>query len=316
MREVYIAALDRHVSAIGFGCASLGSRISATNGQRAIGHALDHGVTWFDVAPPYGDGNAEALLGQSLQGHRDKVVICTKFGIAPPRISLPARLIRPLARSAVAALPNLRRAASRARPTGSRAPLDPSTIEASVTRSLRLLRTDRIDVLAMHEPTVHDATNPDIFDVLRRLVEKGLVGTVSIAGSPASIEAASLTARAIAFAQFADTPFTDATTRLRASLPAPAPKYVTHGVFGSGVTQALESVQPTKRHRIAALANSHGIDFIRSPADLLLRFAFSNNPDGVVLISMFDTKHIERNIAVSCMPPIPGFAAAIRSSLA
>lgn len=185
-----------------------------------------------------------------------------------------------------------------------------------MTRSLRLLCTDRIDVLAVHEPTVHDATNPGIFDILRRLIEKGLVGTVSIAGSPSSIEAASLTAGSIAFAQFADTPFTDAAPRLRASLPVPAPKYVTHGVFGSGVTQALESMNATQRHRITALADSHGIDFVKSPADVLLRFAFSNNPDGVVLISMFDAKHIERNIAVSCLPPIPGFAAAIRGSLA
>jgi aryl-alcohol dehydrogenase-like predicted oxidoreductase len=316
MRTVCIAPLDRHVSAIGFGCASLGSRISAKNGQRAIARALDHGVTWFDVAPPYGDGNAEALLGQSLRGRRDKVVICTKFGIAPPRVSLPARLIRPLARSAVAAFPILRRAASKARPTGGHAPIDPDTIEASVTRSLRLLCTDRIDVLAVHEPTVHDATNPGIFEVLRRLIEKGLVRSVSIAGSPESIEAAGLTAESIAFAQFADTPITDAAARLRASLPVPAPTFVTHGVFGSGVTQALESMTATQRHRIAALADSHGIDFLKSPADLLLRFAFSNNPDGVVLISMFDTTHIERNIAVSCLPPIPGFAAAIRGSLA
>jgi aryl-alcohol dehydrogenase-like predicted oxidoreductase len=65
---------------------------------------------------------------------------------------------------------------------------------------------------------------------------------------------------------------------------------------------------------IAALAERHGID-LRSSADLLLRFAFSNNPDGVVIVSMFDIKHIERNIAVADLPPIAGFAQQMRHSL-
>jgi aryl-alcohol dehydrogenase-like predicted oxidoreductase len=105
---VRVPQLDRDVSAIGFGCASLGSRISAADGQRAIAGVLDLGVSWFDVAPPYGDGNAEALLGQALRGRRQNVVICTKFGIAPPQVPLAARLIRPLARQIVATFPSLR----------------------------------------------------------------------------------------------------------------------------------------------------------------------------------------------------------------
>ena len=316
MRVVRVPRLDRDVSVIGFGCASLGSRISAADGRRAIACALDLGLSWFDVAPPYGDGNAEALLGQALKGRRDKVAICTKFGIAPPRVSLPARLIRPAARRIVAAFPSLRKAASRARPTGKRAPIDPAAIEASVTRSLRMLRTDYIDVLAVHEPTPHEATNAAIFEVLGRLVEKGMVRAVSIAGDPDSIEAAVLTGEPIAFAQFPDTPFTDAAARLRASLPLPAPVLVTHGVFGSGITNALAGRDAQRRANITALAERYGIDFLKSPNDLLLRFAFSNNPDGVVIISMFDTKHIEHNIAAARLPPIPGFAAAVRDGLA
>jgi aryl-alcohol dehydrogenase-like predicted oxidoreductase len=150
VRLVRVPRLDRDVSVIGFGCASLGSRISAADGRRAIAGALDLGLTWFDVAPPYGDGHAEALLGQALRGRRDKVVICTKFGIAPPQVPLAAQLIRPLARRVVAAFPGLRHSASRARPTAAQASIDPAAIEASVTRSLRLLCTDYIDVLAVH----------------------------------------------------------------------------------------------------------------------------------------------------------------------
>lgn len=38
-------------------------------------------VTFFDVAPVYGHGHAERVLGQALVGRRDDVVIATKCGL-------------------------------------------------------------------------------------------------------------------------------------------------------------------------------------------------------------------------------------------
>lgn len=312
---VRIPRLGRDASAIGFGCASLGSRISAADGRRAIARALDLGVSWFDVAPPYGDGHAEALLGRALRGRRDKVVICTKFGIAAPQLSLAARLIRPAARQAVATFPSLRRVASRARPTGTRAPIDPATIEATVTNSLRSLGTDHIDVLAMHDPAPGDAENDEIFVVLRRLIDKGYVRAVSIAGAPDSIIAAIRIGKPVDFAQFPDTPLANAAPRLRSRLPAP-PMFVTHGVFGSDAAEAIAALDGASRDRIVAIAGHHGIDASKATSDLLLPFAFSNNPNGVVIVSMFNPAHIERNIAAATAPPMPGFAAALRDALA
>ena len=315
MRLVRVPRLDRDVSAIGFGCASLGSRISASHGRRAIAQALDLGLSWFDVAPSYGDGQAESLLGAALRGRRDKIVICTKFGIKPAAVPLPARLMRPLARRAVAAFPALRGAAAKARPLGQRAPIDPATIEASVTTSLRQLGTDYIDVLAVHEPTLQDIENSDIFDVLRRLVERGLVRALSIAGAPQCIEQAIRMQRPIDLAQFPDTPLMGASANLRESFPASAPMFITHGVFGGGIAQALEQVSGQRQTRLMRLAEQHGIDVAKSPNDLLLRFAFSNNPNGIVLVSMFGHDHIARNAAVAGQPPIPGLADALRHVL-
>lgn len=315
MRQVRVPKLGRDVSAIGFGCASLGSRISAADGQRAIARALDHGVSWFDVAPPYGDGHAETLLGQALRGRRDKVVICTKFGIAAPQPSLAARLIRPAARQAVATFPVLRRVASRARSTGMRAPIDPATIEASVTNSLRALRTDYIDVLAIHDPTPDDATNDSIYAVLRGLIDKGYVRAVSVAGPPDSIVAAVRSAKPVDIAQFPDTPLTNAAAFLRSQLPAP-PMFVTHGVFGADATEAIARLGEVQRKRIAAIAKRHGADSAAVLRELPLRAAFSSNPDGVVIISMFNIAHMDRNITASTAPPIPGLAAALCETLA
>jgi aryl-alcohol dehydrogenase-like predicted oxidoreductase len=307
--------LERNVSAIGFGCASLGSRISAADGRRAVARALDFGVTWFDVAPPYGDGQAEAILGSALKGRREKVVICTKFGIEPAVISAPARLIRPFARRAVAAFPALRRTAAAARQVIKATAIDPSAIEASVARSLRLLDTDYIDVLAIHEPTVQDAVNGEIFAVLQRLVDRGVVRAVSIAGAPQTILQAVQAARPIDFAQFSETPLTCWAPTLRNAMPAPT-RFITHGVFGSGIVRVLESAEPRRRLELAALAEQYQIDVTRSYADLLLRFAFSNNPDGVVMVSMFDAGHIEHNTSEAGRQPIPGLADAVRQVLA
>jgi aryl-alcohol dehydrogenase-like predicted oxidoreductase len=314
VRQVRVPRLGRDVSAIGFGCASLGSRISATDGHRAIARALDRGVSWFDVAPPYGDGHAEALLGRALRGQRDKVVICTKFGIAAPQVSLAARLIRPAARQMVATFPALRRVASKARTTAARAPIDPASIETSVTNSLRALGTDHIDVLAMHDPTPDDAANGGIFDVLRRLIDKGYVRALSVAGPSDSIVAALRSAQPIDIAQFPDTPLTNAATSLRSQLSA-APMFVTHGVFGADTASAIARLTGEQRGRIAAIAEQHGVDAARVMDDLPLRFAFSSNPDGVVITSMFNAVHMERNIAASAAPPIPGLATALREAL-
>ena len=75
--------------ALGFGCASLGSHVSEGQGLRALHAAFERGVTWYDVAPPYGDGEAEEILGRFLTGRRDRVVICTKFGVPRPAGSKP-----------------------------------------------------------------------------------------------------------------------------------------------------------------------------------------------------------------------------------
>ncbi|MBR0934104.1 aldo/keto reductase [Bradyrhizobium jicamae] len=71
------------VSAIGLGCMSL-SGVYGANDDAAtpdlIRHAIDLGIDFLDSADLYGWGHNEELLGRSLKGLRDKVVIATKFG--------------------------------------------------------------------------------------------------------------------------------------------------------------------------------------------------------------------------------------------
>ncbi|MFG2050655.1 aldo/keto reductase [Micromonospora sp. NPDC048935] len=46
-----------------------------------IHRAIDLGVTFFDTADMYGPYTNEQLLGRALHGHRDDVVLSTKFGV-------------------------------------------------------------------------------------------------------------------------------------------------------------------------------------------------------------------------------------------
>ncbi|WP_419913888.1 aldo/keto reductase [Hoeflea sp.] len=84
------------VSAIGLGCMGMGGTYGAvdqTEAIKAVHAAIDAGVTLIDTAECYGpikvnqDGSSdlfgyenELLVGEALEGHRDKVVLCTKIG--------------------------------------------------------------------------------------------------------------------------------------------------------------------------------------------------------------------------------------------
>lgn len=305
MRMVHVRPLGRDVSAVGFGCASLGSRISGREGARAMAQAMDLGVSWFDVAPPYGDGMAEDWLGRFLVGRREQVVICSKVGIQRPRIALPKRMLRPLARQVVALFPGLRAAASRAHAIESRPRLAPEAIEPSVIESLRLLRTDYLDVLALHEPDLDEAADDALFEVLEGLVRKGLVRALSVAGSTESI-ALVAARRELAFAQFPDTPFTAAAPFLRKKIPdSRMPALITHGVFGSGSLARINGLPESRRAALRQTAQRHGLAAEATLEDILLAFAFANNPGGTVITSMFGPAHIVHNCAAAekLLPP-------------
>ncbi|MGN0906568.1 MAG: aldo/keto reductase [Bullifex sp.] len=47
----------------------------------ALDAAISNGFTYFDTAPAYGNGLAETILGKTVKGRRDQVVIATKCGL-------------------------------------------------------------------------------------------------------------------------------------------------------------------------------------------------------------------------------------------
>jgi aryl-alcohol dehydrogenase-like predicted oxidoreductase len=289
---------------LGFSCASLGSRISEAQGRRALAGAFEREVTWFDVAPAYGDGEAETILGRFLLGRRDRVVISTKYGRPAPTIAPAARLLRPILRGLSKVFPHQFADVILAKPQSSKNPLRADMIEGSVVESLRRLRTDYVDVLALDDPSPEEAADEAILRALQHIVEKGYARAISIAGAPEAIVAGARATTLIGVAQFLDSPFQQAAELLCAALAGDASLFfATHGIFGGGVFERILRLLGSDGGRLAALASQlgYGPPFLAS--ELLLDYAFSNNPEGVVLVSMRNQAHIELNSARASNPP-------------
>ena len=181
--------MDSHADLItqrlGFGCGRLKGGHEKTNALRLVHAALDLGLRHFDTAPPYGLGMSEAVLGEALRGRQEPATVFTKAGLARPAspglMQTARALVKPLARR----IPGLRHAvlkgmAQRAAP----ADFHPDFIARSFDTSLRLLQTERVDGLLLHEAQAHDALAP-LQPLLDRCIADGRLGAYgSSTGEP------------------------------------------------------------------------------------------------------------------------------------
>jgi len=74
------------VSALGFGCGSIGGllvRGEVSEQRRAVERALAAGINYFDTAVAYGDGRSEEVLGGLLRDLGAEPYVGTKFRVEP-----------------------------------------------------------------------------------------------------------------------------------------------------------------------------------------------------------------------------------------
>jgi aryl-alcohol dehydrogenase-like predicted oxidoreductase len=134
----------------GEGSAGLRPKVDERLAARLVAAAVEHGVTLFDSAGRYQDGQAESILGRAIAPFRNRVMISTKDPVLP---------------------------VSEAGPVAAQ-------IEANVAASLARLGVEMIDLYQVGVGRL-DQDVEGIAAGLDAVVRRGLVGAVGVTNLPA-----------------------------------------------------------------------------------------------------------------------------------
>ncbi len=118
------------VSVLGFGCGAVGGlmvRGSPADQERAVARALELGITYFDTAAMYGNGESERNLGRVLKSLRPELTFGTKVRV----------------------------------PAAERGRIG-AAIAASLEASLQRLQRDQVDLFQLHNHIVLDGKDSDL----------------------------------------------------------------------------------------------------------------------------------------------------------
>jgi aryl-alcohol dehydrogenase-like predicted oxidoreductase len=169
------------VSVLGLGCARLGSLTAGRTRRESlslIAAAANAGITVFDTADIYAQGESERLLGEALRSIDARIV--TKAGQRFPftkRVLLP---MRGVAGRFLAHSPGAREAAVAARAKPLPRNYTPAYLRRSLVGSLRRLRRGQVDIFLLHSPSTADLNDGEALDCLIALKQEGLARCVGV----------------------------------------------------------------------------------------------------------------------------------------
>jgi len=155
-----------NVSVLGFGAAEIGfEHTSPAIVDRLVATALDSGLNVIDTAECYVD--SEEKIGRALASRRHSCFVFSKCGHAAGFSSnLAVRALRRLTGSARFGFRDW----------------DRRTLEQSIERSLRLLRTDYIDVLHLHNCPYEILRRGEVIEILERTRQAGKTRFIGYSG--------------------------------------------------------------------------------------------------------------------------------------
>jgi aryl-alcohol dehydrogenase-like predicted oxidoreductase len=187
MKTIGLPKSDKIVPQLGFGCAYIVSGLEGKSAVRCLQAAFEVGLRHFDVAPSYGMGTAEDVLGTALRMVRDEVSIASKAGLTRPKGGGRFLVLRSIASPLRHHLPGITRTiGARLSGGGTRRYFNVKSIEESLSESLRRLRTDYLDLFFLHEAHPMDVSD-DVLTFLDKCRVKGVVRAVGIASTFESI---------------------------------------------------------------------------------------------------------------------------------
>ena len=138
---------DMQVTVLGFGGAEIGYEgASQETVNQLLNAALDSGLNVIDTAECY--VNSEELIGNAVAGRRNDFYLFTKVGHYPDRENGWTK----------------------------------ANIAASIERSLKLLQTDRIDLVQLHSCSLEDLQKGEVIEALQAARDKGQTRYIGYSG--------------------------------------------------------------------------------------------------------------------------------------
>lgn len=302
-----MTARPHNYSRLAFGTSGImGAALTDSGRLQLLGAAFENGITHFDTAPLYGQGDAESLLGRFLSKHRSQVTVATKFGLFPHSYPSILGVLKPFARVVnrrIKQWSQSRRRESRSEMTvpafrefeqfeadpGKQLELySAERLIAQLDTSLKKMNTDYVDVLLLHDVYLAQL-NDEFIETLEAIKRAGKVVEFGVATPRAR-------ARAIldvypqlgAVIQIPSTRFTTETDQFchRQS------SVISHSVFQTDLNWV--------RHWLGAnqekLPNLNGASLADIAGQLLIQRALAKTPTGTLLFSSGSVEHIIRNV--------------------
>lgn len=156
-----IGNTDLEASVVGFGCWGISGKdfwngANDRDSEEAIKTAFENGVNFYDVAPIYGFGHAEEVLGRAVKGFRDKIIIASKCGLVWDDNFAVKKL------------------------------LDKKSINKEIDDSLRRLNTDHVDLYQLHWP---DFTTPieETMEAVNMIKKSGKIRHIGVSNFPVDL---------------------------------------------------------------------------------------------------------------------------------
>ncbi len=307
------------VSALGFGCGSIGGlmvRGDPAEQRRAIELAIDGGICYFDTAPSYGDGRSEENLGRVLSelgAQAVGVVVGTKVRLDPAQAGDTARATRALRESIEASLRRLRRERvhvlqlhNRIAQAGGNGGLTPEQVLGPVVEGLLAVQraglAEHIGITATGDP-----------GAVRRVIEAGIAETAQVffnvlhpsAGWPGYADPGGPDySGLIDLAAARGTGVLVIRPLAAGALAASGARHPNAGPPG-GIAGERYADDLARARRLQALAVELGLE---GPVELALRFAWSKPGVSTVLVGFSDAAQVADALRWAERGPLPASA--------
>ncbi|UKT62243.1 aldo/keto reductase [Pedobacter mucosus] len=284
--------MNNAISRLGFGLSSIAGSGNFSHQQKLIETAIDNGVTHFDVAPFYGSGDAEKILGKILATTSNEITITTKYGLTAFASSAGGSAIRKIARPLFRKISGLKKLAS-VFVSKAHAPqltsYQPGALTKSLDDSIRNIGRP-IDIFLLHDVNTNITSNEALLAELSLAKEHSKTVFNGISGSLDELESMSRAfPRDYTVFQTENSLTNGADLNI---LKKTGAKIITHRCIQGGL-KALNFLMESRPGFRQIWKREIGIDPKNEDdiAKILIELALYENPTGTIL---FSTTKVER----------------------